>query len=268
MDTEVLEQCDLGERNGTPDGCCPTRCTVQLPGVECHADDNPCTSDFCDGRAVVCSTAPRAGACDDGLFCNGADQCADGACSAHAGSPCPDADGDGDCRESCDEAADRCDAADPLGSACLVDSNPCTADSCDAHGSCLAVARTGSCDDGDACTIGDACVGGLCGAGGPTCDACQACGAAGVCAGPSCTPSPSPTALPPSSPTPPAACAGDCPADGTVAIDELVTLVGLALGSAEPANCRRGDTNGDGAIGIAELVAAVSALLHGCAPSA
>jgi hypothetical protein len=53
----------------------------------------------------------------------------------HAGSPCPGPDGDGDCAESCDEAADACTAADPDDSAC---------------------------NDGDACTQADACVAGVC----------------------------------------------------------------------------------------------------------
>ena len=36
----------------------------------------------------------------------------------HAGNPCPGPDGDGNCAESCNEAADNCTAADPNASAC------------------------------------------------------------------------------------------------------------------------------------------------------
>jgi len=38
----------------------------------------------------------------------------------------------------------------------------------------------------------------------------------------------------------PAACRGDCNADGGVAVDELVTLVSIALGTAQPSACLRG----------------------------
>ncbi|MDX2167370.1 MAG: hypothetical protein SF182_09915 [Deltaproteobacteria bacterium] len=257
------EQCDLGARNGTDDSCCTSACRLREAGSVCRADDNPCTADACNGSEAECMAAPQAGACDDGVFCNGADACDGGTCSRHAGSPCPQADGDGDCRESCDEGRDACDAADAVGSACAADDNPCTADACDGQGACVGVPRAGSCDDGDACTSGDACVDGLCRAGGPTCDACQTC-ANGACSGASCTPTPTATSVPTSTATPDPACAGDCAADGAVTVSELVTMVGIALGATGPDACGRGDSNGDGAIGIAELVAAVNALLDGC----
>jgi hypothetical protein len=263
-DPEVGEQCDLGARNGTEQGCCSAQCTLRDSGTTCIADDNPCTGDICNGTDAECATPPQAGGCDDGLFCNGADQCAGGACSDHAGSPCPEADGDADCRESCDEGRDACDALDPAGSVCHADENVCTDDSCDAQGSCVAIERSGECDDGDACTTGDQCLDGVCRAAGPLCDACQSC-SAGSCGGVSCTPSPTATALPTATATADPACAGDCSGDGTVTVSEIVTLVGVALGSTESSACGRGDLDGDGAIRIAELVAAVNALLDGCA---
>jgi hypothetical protein len=263
-DSEVGEQCDLGARNGTEDGCCSAQCALQAAETACVADQNPCTADACNGTDAECATSPQAGACDDGLFCNGADQCADGACGEHAGSPCPEADGDADCRESCDEARDACDAVDPFGSACVADDNQCTDDACDAQGTCTATERGGGCDDGDGCTTGDACRAGACQPGGPLCDACQTCGA-GSCGGAPCTPSPTATAVPTATATADANCAGDCSADGAVTVAEIVTLVGVALGSSEATACGRGDLDGDGAIRIAELVAAVNALLDGCA---
>src|SRR5579862_859062 len=64
-----------------------------------------------------------------------------------------------------------------------------------------------------------------------------------------------------------AACAGDCNADGAVGVDELVTLVNIALGDAGVSNCSAGDVNQDGQITIDEIVAAVSSALDGCPSS-
>lgn len=62
-------------------------------------DDNPCTDDACGPSG--CEHVNHDGPCDDGLFCNGADTCRDGACSVHAGAPCSGS-------VVCDEAADVC----------------------------------------------------------------------------------------------------------------------------------------------------------------
>jgi hypothetical protein len=59
-------------------------------------------------------------------------------------------------------------------------------------------------------------------------------------------------------------CAGDCDGSGAVAVNELVTLVNIALGSAEVATCLAGDANGDGAITIDEILTAVNNALNGC----
>jgi cysteine-rich repeat protein len=61
-----------------------------------------------------------------------------------------------------------------------------------------------------------------------------------------------------------AQCAGDCNGDGTVAINELITGVNIALGSAPVASCPSFDTNGDGMVAINELIAAVNNALAGC----
>jgi hypothetical protein len=67
-------------------------------------------------------------------------------------------------------------------------------------------------------------------------------------------------------PTPPAgACAGDCGADGHVAVDELVRAVNVALGAAAIDSCRAADGNADGTVTIAELIAAVANALDDCA---
>jgi hypothetical protein len=61
-------------------------------------------------------------------------------------------------------------------------------------------------------------------------------------------------------------CAGDCNGDGTVGVDELVTLVDIALGNTPLSVCTAGDTSQDGQISIDEILAAVNSALHGCAP--
>jgi Tol biopolymer transport system component len=59
-------------------------------------------------------------------------------------------------------------------------------------------------------------------------------------------------------------CPGDCSADGEVTVDELVTMVNIALGTATVSECSAGNTNGDDAITIDEIVAAVNNALQGC----
>ena len=59
-------------------------------------------------------------------------------------------------------------------------------------------------------------------------------------------------------------CAGDCDADGMIAIDELVLGVGQALGQQSLGECAAHDTDGDGAVTISELIQAVRAALNGC----
>ena len=72
----------------------------------CTDDGNVCTDDTCDG-AGACAHPANTASCDDGLYCNGTDTCSGGACTVHAGSPCPET----ECN-TCQEATDSCfDAA-------------------------------------------------------------------------------------------------------------------------------------------------------------
>jgi hypothetical protein len=69
------------------------------------------------------------------------------------------------------------------------------------------------------------------------------------------------------SPTPtraPVGCAGDCNADGRVSINELVTGVGIALGTTPLASCPALDGDDNGRVTIAELIAAVNGALNTC----
>lgn len=71
-----------------------------------------------------------------------------------------------------------------------------------------------------------------------------------------------PTATP--TPTPGSRCIGDCGGDGTVTIDEIVTMVDIAVGAAPLDACRAGDADGDGEITVDEIVAAVNHAMQGC----
>jgi hypothetical protein len=61
-----------------------------------------------------------------------------------------------------------------------------------------------------------------------------------------------------------ASCAGDCSGDGLVTLDELVTAVTIALGTAPASHCPAGDANGDAAVTVEELLPAVRHALDGC----
>ncbi len=60
--------------------------------------------------------------------------------------------------------------------------------------------------------------------------------------------------------------AGDCNADDTVTVEEIVTLVRIALEEASLEQCVAGDQNGDGRVTIEEIVLAVQAALAAPAP--
>jgi hypothetical protein len=60
------------------------------------------------------------------------------------------------------------------------------------------------------------------------------------------------------------ACAGDCDGDGEVAINELITLVNIALGLQPVSACPAGDINRNDEIAINEIITAVNNALNGC----
>ena len=61
-----------------------------------------------------------------------------------------------------------------------------------------------------------------------------------------------------------AKCAGDCNNTGKVTIDDILTMVNIALGSANVSVCTPGDTNNDSHITIDEILAAVNNALTSC----
>jgi hypothetical protein len=78
-------------------------------GADCD-DGNVCTDDACAGGQ--CVNTNNAAACNDGLFCNGADTCEGGSCSVHAGDPCAP--------NPCDEQSDQCMGGCPTGPVTFV----------------------------------------------------------------------------------------------------------------------------------------------------
>ncbi|GIW46099.1 MAG: hypothetical protein KatS3mg077_3381 [Candidatus Binatia bacterium] len=99
---------------------------------------------------------------------------------------------------------------------------------------------------------------------------------AGVAATATPTPTPAvmespgvtPSADASSTPTPTTpVCTGDCDADHSVNIDELILLVRIALGTFSVQSCPAGDRDGDGGVTIEEIVDAVRMALQGCVPS-
>jgi ELWxxDGT repeat protein len=60
------------------------------------------------------------------------------------------------------------------------------------------------------------------------------------------------------------ACVGDCDGDGRVAVDELVTGVGMALGTRPLSACPEIDKDANDTVSVDELVSAVRSALEGC----
>ena len=82
------------------------------------------------------------------------------------------------------------------------------------------------------------------------------------------TPTVSASATPSATPSPtatrPAPCVGDCDGSSDVTVDELVTMVNIALEIAPPANCTAGDADHSGGITIEEILLAVNNALGVC----
>jgi hypothetical protein len=194
------EACDVANP-ATP--CCAASCAGPASnGTVCGADpDGPngcgapprCNGAGTGAASCIAQNQPNGTVCNDSVFCNGNDTCAAGACTAHAGNPCPGPDGDGNCSETCDEVADDCAAADLDGSACTDGlfcngNDTCSGGSCAIHvgDPCPGVDGDADCaescdESADVCTAFDPlsspCDDGI------YCTATDACDAAGVCVG-------------------------------------------------------------------------------------
>jgi len=60
-----------------------------------------------------------------------------------------------------------------------------------------------------------------------------------------------------------ASCIGDCDSSGSVAVNEVVIMTNIALGTDQASSCAAGDPAGDG-VQINDIVTAVNNALHGC----
>ncbi len=115
------ETCDLGTG------------TCQAGSAPDCGDGVSCTVDACNEATDVCDNTPDDGACDNGLFCDGAETC-----SATLG--------------------------------CQAGSDPCSGGACDEAGDvCLECSVDADCDDGLFCNGAETCVGGACQAGSDPC---------------------------------------------------------------------------------------------------
>ncbi len=126
--------------------------TICGSNVDCD-DSFSCTIDVC--TMGVCINTPSDMACNDGLYCNGAELCdpalgaAGSGCTASSGSPCDD--GISCTADACDEAVDACshspkDALCTNGVACDGE------ETCSATLGCIA-GTPSDCDDKVNCTI-------------------------------------------------------------------------------------------------------------------
>lgn len=59
-------------------------------------------------------------------------------------------------------------------------------------------------------------------------------------------------------------CVGDCGVDRQVTVDEILTMVNIALGNAQVSACEAGDANHDNQITVDEILTAVNSALSGC----
>jgi hypothetical protein len=59
-------------------------------------------------------------------------------------------------------------------------------------------------------------------------------------------------------------CVGDCDASRTVTVDEVLTMVNIALGNVAVSRCDAGDASRDGQMTVDEILAAVNNALNGC----
>lgn len=79
------------------------------------------------------------------------------------------------------------------------------------------------------------------------------------------TPTATATGTPLPEPTPtPGGCPGDCNGDRAATVDEILTLVNLALGTIT-SPCPAADSNQDGTVAVDDIIRAVNAALGGCA---
>ncbi|MBP48261.1 MAG: hypothetical protein CMH53_10025, partial [Myxococcales bacterium] len=212
QDSQSAEVVQDATEDSQDAGCVPTTppeevcdgvdndCDGETDNETCD-DDDPCTSQKCNGQKAAdgedgCEYAYADGAaCDDGSLCTQNDSCKSGACLAGAKVNCDD---DNTCTvDACQSTTGKCDniylgdgkfcndgQACTLNDVCTAgvckgkasgkcdDGNPCTEDGCNDDGSCKNKSVDNlPCDDNNPCTKGDKCFIGICVGNEPTiCD--------------------------------------------------------------------------------------------------
>ena len=160
--TETCSNGTCGASSGNP--CPGTECNTcqeitdtcfDPGGTSCNGGSG-CVTGQCNG-AGSCIGVPNSDACDDGVFCNGADTCSGGTCSLHAGDPCA---GGAECNNVCNETGGNCHVV--AGTPCTDDGNVCTDNTCNGSGSCAVTDNIASCNDNVFCDGPDHCSAGSC----------------------------------------------------------------------------------------------------------
>jgi hypothetical protein len=125
---------------------------VTASDIPCSVNENPCTTLTCNESTHVCDEAQVADdtACDDGLWCTGADTCLGGNCMHEP--PCPDDTEDPCTYSHCNETAASCE--EPTlddGTTCTeFEPNPCTFQSECRSGLCVQTST--ACEDSVHCS--------------------------------------------------------------------------------------------------------------------
>jgi hypothetical protein len=306
--TAISQSCEVSARFGADNGSTTGCDACVYPGVGNRVRDE-------DGLFVTLTVSSLCGdvrldpgeQCDFGPGNGLPETCCDAFCQfAPAGQTCRPAAGECDERETCrgDVAGCPVDVKKAAGSPCTADDSACTADTCDAGGTCTHPLRPGTaCDENDRCICDDdglfctspaqcPLVGTFCIRVPPftPCDEDDICDEErDLCLSPDGTPRPTatssptatratptaPTATPPDASATPdappatptaiaAACVGDCDGDRIVMVNELVRGVGILLGAQPVSACPAFDADRDGSVAVNELVAGVGNALAGC----
>jgi len=173
--------CDNGIFCDGAETCDPVNDCQVGTAVNCN-DGVACTTDSCNNATSSCDNVPGNAACDDGLFCNGAETC-DALLGCQLGTAVNCNDGVVCTTDSCNEATNSCDnvasnaACDDgvfcngaetcdVALGCVTGTAPCAGQACDeATASCVACLVNADCSDGLFCNGTETCVGNVCQAG-------------------------------------------------------------------------------------------------------
>ena len=130
LHTNNVIACDDGKFCTATDTCSNGQCRGSTRNC---ADSVSCTIDACSESTDTCTHIASDAACDDGLFCNGAETC-NAQAGCRMGSLVACGDGVGCTEDSCNETTDSCESS-PRDARC-DDEDPFTVDTCDSQSGC------------------------------------------------------------------------------------------------------------------------------------